>query len=233
MNPSVQHHPPQQIERLPARACAYLRTMSDSELALAIECIELNSTTSSLVEQQQPELAQQPQVFTVQTETDTSPSVCADASSRGITTITQKHEAVLAAMNEGGEASRSAPSAPPKSQDHGLGSIPIQFDQQQRATGPKLEAEEEVPASGRGQGVPHDVQGSAPVAMEVDVSSRVQEHAQYDVNHVLSELAAPVPQRRRVRPAPQVVYVGHWPYTVCPDTGLTKQVATSFPRETS
>ena len=34
----------------------------------------------------------------------------------------------------------------------------------------------------------------------------MQEHAQYDVNHVLSELAAPVSQRRVVRPAPQVVY---------------------------
>ena len=71
--------------------------MSDSELALAIECIEVNPTTTSLVQQQHPELPQQPQASTAQT--DTSPIGCADASSRRISTITQKREAVLSAMN--------------------------------------------------------------------------------------------------------------------------------------
>ena len=118
---------PQQIERVPARACAYLSTISDSELAQGIDCIEGNSTTTSLVHPQQ---AQQQLVSVAVAESSTP--IGADAPSRGINIVAQKREAVLAAMNDHGDGAHSAPNAPPTSQDNGLGSAPIQADQQQQ-----------------------------------------------------------------------------------------------------
>lgn len=182
---TVQHHPLQQKERDPARACAYLSTMSDSELAHAIECIEVHSTTTSLV-QPDPEGSHAPQQQTSIVNTDTSDILPCD-DSRGISTLAQKREAVLTAMVNSGDQHNAAPNAPSSSQDRGLGSHPRQDDDQhQGATGSQME--EVILASGSGRLVHQDNHEAASVAMEVDPSTRNPDLSRYDVSNVLSEL---------------------------------------------
>lgn len=171
--------------------------MSDSELAQAIECIEVNSTTTSLVQ-----VNNRQQLETSFVNTDTSPARRSDSGSRGITTITQKREAVLAARPHNESEASIAPGAS-SSQHDGLGSDPVQVDDNQEPNVPQIE-EETLTTTGGGQ---IEIQGNqeASVAMDVDTSSRRSNPAQYDVSRVLDEFDAPLMARHTMPSAPRFV----------------------------